>query len=121
MRRQITVLVVMAALSVTALVTASQQAPPGQIPIGRGRAGDAPSPARTGSGVIVGRVVDSMSTSAVPGAIVTITGAGAAPQRVQVDASGRFLFRDLPNGEFSIVAARPGYVGGLTGQRLPSG
>ena len=120
MRRQITVLVVMAALSTT-LVTASQQPPPGQIPVGRGRAGGAPPAPRTGSGVIVGRVVDSTSTSAVPGAIVTVTGAGAAPQRVQVDASGRFLFRDLPNGEFSIVAAKPGYVGGLAGQRLPSG
>jgi carboxypeptidase family protein len=121
MRRRITVLVVMAALSVTALVSASQQPPPGQIPIGRGRAGGAPPAPRTGSGVIVGRVVDSTSTSAVPGAIVTITGAGAAPQRAQVDASGRFLFRDLPTGEFNIVAAKPGYVGGLPGQRLPSG
>jgi protocatechuate 3,4-dioxygenase beta subunit len=111
----------MAALSVTTLVTASQEPPAGQIPVGRGRAGGASPPARTGSSVIAGRVVESASTSAVPSAVVTITGAGAAPQRVQVDASGRFLFRDLPNGEFNIVAAKPGYFGGQAGQRLPGG
>jgi carboxypeptidase family protein len=108
----------MTALSVTALVTARQERPSGQVQTGRPR--PAPPP-RTGTGVIAGSVVDSTSTSAVPGAIVTITGAGAAPQRVQVDASGRFLFRDLPSGEFSISASKPGYVGGLAGQRLPSG
>jgi hypothetical protein len=120
MRRQVTVLVVMAALSVTALVTASQQPPPGQLPVGRGRAGGPPEP-RTGTAAIVGRVVEADSTSAVAGAIVTASGAGASPQRVQVDADGRFVFRGLPGGDFQVMAARAGYVGGLAGQRLPNG
>jgi hypothetical protein len=57
----------------------------------------------------------------VPGAIVTISGGGAAPRRVLVEDGGRFLFRDLPAGEFNLMAAKAGYVGGTVGQRSPGG
>ena len=88
---------------------------------GRGREGGGPVPV-TGTGVIIGRVVEGNTTSAVAGTVVTITGAGGGVnQRVRVDASGRFLFRDLPVGEFSVVATKSGYVGGAAGQRRPTG
>ena len=94
---------------------------PVQNPGGRGGRGGPPTPPRTGTALIVGRVLDGGSTSAVAGAVVTITGSGAAPQRVQVDASGAFLFRGLPAGDFNVIAAKTGYVGGLVGQRQPNG
>jgi hypothetical protein len=88
---------------------------------GRGREGGGPVPV-TGTGVIIGRVVEGNTTSAVAGTVVTITGAGGGVnQRVRVDSSGRFLFRDLPAGEFSVVATKSGYVGGAAGQRSPNG
>lgn len=88
---------------------------------GRGREGGGPVPV-TGTGVIIGRVVEGNTTSAVAGTVVTITGAGGGVnQRVRVDSSGRFLFRDLPVGEFSVVASKSGYVGGAAGQRSPNG
>ena len=120
MRRFLIPCLLASVLSGTALVTATQQPPSGQLPVGRGRAGGPPEP-RTGTAAIIGRVVEADSTSAIAGAIVTVSGAGASPQRVQVDAEGRFVFRGLPTGDFQVMAARAGYVGGLAGQRLPNG
>jgi carboxypeptidase family protein len=88
---------------------------------GRGRAGGA-APPPTGTGVIIGRVVEAATTSGVAGTVVTLTGAGGAvTQRIRVDSSGRFLFRDLPVGEFTVIASKAGYVGGASGQRSPNG
>ena len=120
MRRFLIPCLMVSVLSGTALITAAQQPPSGQLPVGRGRAGGPPE-ARTGTAAIVGRVVEADSTSAVAGAIVTVSGAGASPQRVQVDADGRFVFRGLPGGDLHVMAAKAGYVGGLAGQRLPNG
>ena len=87
---------------------------------GRGRAEGAAPP--TGTGVIIGRVVEAATTSGVAGTVVTLSGAGGAiTQRVRVDSSGRFLFRDLPVGEFTVIARKAGYVGGAAGQRSPNG
>lgn len=120
MRRLLIPWLMVSVLSGTALVTATQQPPSGQLPVGRGRAGEPPEP-RTGTAAIIGRVVEADSKSAVAGAIVTVSGAGASPQRVQVDAEGRFVFRGLPGGDFQVMAAKAGYVGGLAGQRLSNG
>ncbi len=120
MRRFLNPWLMVSVLSGTALITAAQQPPSGQLPVGRGRAGGPPEP-RTGTAAIIGRVVEADSTSAIAGAIVTVSGAGVSPQRVQVDAEGRFVFRGLPTGDFQVMAARAGYVGGLAGQRLPNG
>ena len=76
----------------------------------------------TGTGVIIGRVVEAATTSGVAGTVVTLSGAGGTiTQRVRVDSSGRFLFRDLPVGEFTVIARKAGYVGGAAGQRSPNG
>src|SRR5262245_32553212 len=85
-----------------------------------GRAGGAAPP--TGTGAIIGRVLEAATTSGVAGTVVTLSGAGGSiTQRVRVDSSGRFLFRDLPVGEFTVIARKAGFVGGAAGQRSPDG
>jgi len=78
------------------------------------------------SGLIVGQVVDAGSGRPVAGAIVAITGADGG--RRLPDASpvlstsdGRFFFRDLPRGTFTITATKMGYVEGASGRRRPLG
>ena len=65
-------------------------------------------------GVITGQVVDAVSGRPVGAAIVSISGAGRAPPAAAVDglgsrsgapriltgSDGRFVFRDLPAGQF---------------------
>jgi hypothetical protein len=81
-----------------------------------------------GTGFIFGRVVEAGSTTGVSDAIVTISGAAlgpngssfangvpAGPRRVVSDPGGRFLFRDLPKGTFTIGVTAPGYVNGSYG------
>jgi hypothetical protein len=47
----------------------------------------------------------------------------AAPggNRLLTDDQGRFVFRDLPAGSFSLTATAPGYVPGALGQPRPNG
>jgi hypothetical protein len=113
-----------AAAAVVLVTSLAAQGPPpaGQGVGGRGRGAGAASEApRTGTGLIVGRVVDGTSTRPITGAVVDLMGAGVSAQRVRVDADGRFLFRDLPSGELMLVASKPGYLGGASGQRIPNG
>jgi hypothetical protein len=77
-------------------------------------------PMRVGTGLILGRVVDGQTTTAVPDALVTLTGGGAA-LKVLTDAEGRFLFTKLPDGPLSIGASKAGYASGRYGQRSPRG
>jgi hypothetical protein len=78
-------------------------------------------PMRTGTGVIFGQVTEAESNRPVPGAVVTINLPGAQPLRVMADPQGRFGFRQLPAGVFSIVATRPGWVDGAFGRTRPGG
>src|SRR4029079_8057275 len=85
----------------------------------QGPPGMPPGPARLGSGVISGQVVDG-NGAPVTDALVTLQRPGA-PDRVVVDPRGRFVFRNLPAGAFGIVAARPGYLGGAFDQHTATG
>jgi hypothetical protein len=78
-------------------------------------------PMDIGTGVIVGRVVEADGRSTVAGTVVTLSQAGFAPQRVLSDGQGRFAFRALPKGMFSLTAARPGFVDGAYGRLRPGG
>lgn len=98
------------------------------------------APAKPGTGVIAGQLVEAGSGAPVTSAVVTlwpptapmqmsgdgtplpdlITPAGAPqPLRTFVDASGHFVFHSLPPGAYSISAARPGYLAAFFGQTQP--
>jgi hypothetical protein len=85
------------------------------------------SSARTG--LIVGQVVDAATGRPVSGCIVSLAGAElprpagwvhAAPG-VLTTSDGRFVFRDLPAGNYGITATRQGYADGAHGRRRPGG
>jgi hypothetical protein len=78
-------------------------------------------PMETGTGVIVGRVVEADGRSTVAGTIVTLSQAGFAPLRALSDGQGRFAFRALPKGTFSLTATRAGFVDGAYGRMRPGG
>ncbi len=74
-----------------------------------------------GTGLIVGRAYEVSSGQPIPGALVSLAIRGAAPLRVLADGQGRFAFRSLPPGNFSLSATKPGFVDGAHGRRRPSG
>ncbi len=78
-------------------------------------------PMEIGTGVVMGRVVEADGTSPVAGTIVTLSLPGFAPQRVLTDGQGRFAYRGLPKGSFSLTASRPGFVDGAHGRLRPGG
>jgi len=75
----------------------------------------------TGTGLVLGRVIDPAGRQPVPGAIVRLTLIGSATPALGVvsDGQGRFVFRDLPAGRFSLEASKTGYVDGRFGKHLP--
>jgi hypothetical protein len=109
------------------------------LAIGRPADGDgdgsqaARSTTPAGSGVIIGRVVESGSSTPVVGAEVTISGAAlgtaasvfngaagaAGPRRIETDTSGRFLARELPKGSYQISVVADGYLNSQYGRTRP--
>jgi len=80
------------------------------------------APRPTGTGVIVGRVVDGVSGQRLSGVTVLISGAGITPaEKTVTDGDGQFTFRSLPAGALSIAAKRGGYIEGHFGQHRPGG
>jgi hypothetical protein len=79
------------------------------------------TPMASGTGVVFGQVTEADSNHPVAGALVTLSIPGAQPIRVMADAQGRFGFRDLPPGRFSLTTARPGWVDGAYGRTRPAG
>jgi hypothetical protein len=100
-------------------------------------------PVSTGTGIILGRVVDAGTGKPIPGARVVVTGAaeraaslaaaglissldvemrmaagagGPNTQRVIADADGRFVLRNLPKGSFPITTSMTGYLPGASGR-----
>jgi hypothetical protein len=107
-----------------------------------GMAGRQPQ-APTVASSIVGRVVDASTGAPVSGVVVTAMAAilpGGQPQSMLTDAQGRFVFRNLPKGTYSLMATIGGrgfspsgflvsgmghqigaYLDGSYGQRRPGG
>jgi protocatechuate 3,4-dioxygenase beta subunit len=87
------------------------------------------------SGLILGTVVDGETGKPIPRAVVEIGRAdvsgsrGAAPAgagpldppRVLTDNDGRFLFRGLSAGSYSLTGSAPNYLDGGHGQHRPMG
>jgi hypothetical protein len=70
-----------------------------------------PPPAPTGTGVIVGQVVDAESRAPIAGVAVGLAGPAVprtAEQSVITDPQGRFAFRLLPKGTYVISASMGG-------------
>ncbi len=84
-------------------------------------------------GVVSGRIVDAATgkpvgrvTVAISGPSITRSGPwgpglhGGAPN-VMTASDGRFEFRHLPDGTFSVTATKTGYAEGAYGRRRPGG
>jgi hypothetical protein len=88
------------------------------------------------TGMLVGQTVDGTTGKGLGGVIVTLATvpvpAGGAigptpparlsrlPMKLLTDVNGRFVFRDVPKGSFTITASKPGYDYGLFGRRAPT-
>ena len=91
------------------------------------------APAQTpGTGVVAGQVIDQTTKRPVGGAVVTLSAVAAAGQPpipaaqarrgvAVANAEGRFVFRDVPGGTFSLTATLNNYAPGATGRRRPGG
>jgi hypothetical protein len=79
------------------------------------------TPMTMGNGLIVGQAYEASSGQPIPGALVTLSLPGVAPLRVLADGQGRFAFKSLPPGSFSLSATKPGFVDGAHGRRRPDG
>ena len=100
----------------------------------------AQTPAAPRDGVISGQVVDASTGKPVGAVVVSIDGPGirtnfvptrssgtvslaANPSvpRILTAADGRFMFRDLGSGAFTVTASKGGYADGASGRRRPGG
>ena len=110
-----------AVLTLAALLsipTAAQMTirPPGGEPIPRAQPG---REFKTGTGRIKGRLIAADSGNPVRRAQVRLSAPEVMPKAVATDADGRFEFKDLPAGAFTIHASKSGYVAVNYGQKRP--
>lgn len=74
---------------------------------------------KTGTGRIVGRVVSADTGTPLRRAQVRISGPEVGSKASLTDAEGRYEFRELPAGRFTVSASKSGYVGVQYGQSRP--
>ena len=74
---------------------------------------------KTGTGRIRGRVLASDGAGPIRRAQVRISGPEVAPKAALTDAEGRFEFRELPAGRFTLQAIKSGFVNVQYGQTRP--
>ena len=78
-----------------------------------------PRQLKTGTGRISGRVLSTDSAGPLRRAQVRLTAPEIGVKTALTDAEGRFEFRDLPAGRFSLNASKSGYVNVQYGQTRP--
>jgi protocatechuate 3,4-dioxygenase beta subunit len=78
-----------------------------------------PRQLKTGTGRIRGRIVSAETGTPVRRVQVRISGQNIAPKAMLTDTDGRYEFRDLPAGRFTIAANKAGYVNVQYGQNRP--
>jgi hypothetical protein len=103
------------------MVITGGSGPPPMMPMMPDARGATAKPLETGTGLIYGQTVDGASARPVANALVTLTVAGSIPVRVLTDSDGRYAFRDVPKGGFSVTASKPGYSEGAYGRLRPNG
>ncbi|MBI4266210.1 MAG: carboxypeptidase regulatory-like domain-containing protein [Acidobacteria bacterium] len=87
-----------------------------QTPAGRSGTNRAP----TASGIIRGRITAADTGRPLRRAQVTVTAAEIGmPRRTDTSLDGRYEFRDLPAGRYSVSVTRSGYLSLRYGQRRP--
>lgn len=74
---------------------------------------------KTGTGRIRGRVLATDGAGPIRRAQVRISGSDVAPKAALTDAEGRFEFRELPAGRFTLQASKSGFVSIQYGQTRP--
>jgi hypothetical protein len=74
---------------------------------------------KTGTGRIRGRVLTSDGAGPIRRAQVRISGPDVAPKAALTDSEGRFEFRELPAGRFTLQATKSGFVNVQYGQTRP--
>lgn len=74
---------------------------------------------KTGTGRIRGRVLASDGAGPIRRAQVRISGPEVAPKAALTDSEGRFEFRELPAGRFTLQATKSGFVNVQYGQTRP--
>jgi hypothetical protein len=74
---------------------------------------------KTGTGRIRGRVLATDGSGPIRRAQVRITGSEVAPKAALTDVEGRFEFRDLPAGRFTLQSSKSGFVSVQYGQTRP--
>ena len=74
---------------------------------------------KTGTGQILGRVLAAETGNPIRRAQVRIMGPDILPKVSLTDGEGRFEFRDLPAGRFTLHATKSGYVSVQFGQTRP--
>jgi protocatechuate 3,4-dioxygenase beta subunit len=81
--------------------------------------GMGPRQPKTGTGRLRGRVLSAETGGPVRRAQVRISSADIGSKSAMTDAEGRYEFRDLPAGRFSMSATKAGYVTIQYGQTRP--
>lgn len=76
-------------------------------------------PFKTGTGRIRGRIVSADTGVPIRRAQVRISGPDIGSKTALTDGEGRYEFRDLPAGRFSLNATKSGYVSVQYGQTRP--
>lgn len=74
---------------------------------------------KTGTGRIKGRLLAADTGSPVRRAQVRLSGSEVLPKSVATDNEGRFEFKDLPAGAFTLNASKSGFVAVNYGQKRP--
>lgn len=89
-------------------------------------------PPATGTAVLAGQVIDETIKQPLGGVVVTLAmvnppaRAGGPTSNVRraaalTNAEGRFVFRDVPAGRFTVTSSLAGYAAGAVGQVRPAG
>ncbi|MBA3642242.1 MAG: carboxypeptidase regulatory-like domain-containing protein, partial [Acidobacteria bacterium] len=74
---------------------------------------------KTGTGLIKGRILAAETGNPVRRAQVRLSGQDVFPKSATTDNEGRFEFKDLPAGAFTINASKSGFVAVNYGQKRP--